>query len=104
MEGWIVFLLVVIVAVLILGRKQFGRIVGFVLAGSVALFIFLVFFRAIFDDEMQQEHSGPTQQHELPSNWRSLVAGMSESDVRGDAWRAPKNPIKHRFRDLVLQP
>ena len=97
MEGWIVFLLVVIVAVLILGRKQFGRVVGFVLAGSVALFIFLVFFRAIFDDEIQQEHSGPPQQHELPSNWRSLVAGMSESDVRGDAWRAPKNPIKYGF-------
>jgi len=104
MEGWIVFLLVVIVAVLILGRKQFGRVVGFVLAGSVALFIFLVFFRAIFDDEIQQEHSGPPQQPEFRSNRRSLVAGMSESDVRGDAWRAPKNPIKHRFRDLVLQP
>ena len=27
MEGWIGFLLVVIVAVLILGRKQFGRVV-----------------------------------------------------------------------------
>ncbi|SVC02945.1 uncharacterized protein METZ01_LOCUS255799, partial [marine metagenome] len=79
------------------GAKTVWSRRGFVLAGSVALFIFLVFFRAIFDDEIQQEHSGPPQQPEFRSNRRSLVAGMSESDVRGVAWRAPKNPIKYGF-------
>ena len=79
MDGWIVFLLVVIVAVLILGRKQALRTVGFVFAGVVALLIIiLIFYIPSFESEIQEA----PQKHEILSNWRSLEAGMGEATVR----------------------
>jgi len=44
MDGWIVFLLVVIALVLILGQKQFARTVGFVFVGAFVLMILILVF------------------------------------------------------------
>ena len=63
MEGWIVFLLVVIVAVLILGRKQFGRVVDLCLLALLLSSSSLCFFGRSLTTKssknIQDHHNNP---------------------------------------------